>query len=160
MKIGWRSLLLAVFVSAMASNIGAQALYGSLLGNVTDETGAALPGATVTITQRETNLDAGRRHQRDRQLQRARTCCRAPIRSTSSLPDFRPTPRATSPSARGSTCAWTRNLKRRRARRVDRRVGAGGRAADRERRRAVADDRRRSSRRCPPAAARTRRRSR
>ncbi len=39
-----------------AANANAQALYGSLLGNVTDETGAALPGATVTITQRETNL--------------------------------------------------------------------------------------------------------
>jgi hypothetical protein len=47
---------LAVFVSAMATNASAQALYGSLLGNVTDETGAALPGVTVSITQRETNL--------------------------------------------------------------------------------------------------------
>jgi hypothetical protein len=55
MRIGWRSVLVAVFVSVAAS-AGAQALYGSLLGNVTDETGAALPGATVTITQRETNL--------------------------------------------------------------------------------------------------------
>ena len=55
MKIWWRALLLAVFVSA-AANAAAQALYGSLVGNVTDETGAALPGATVTITQRETNL--------------------------------------------------------------------------------------------------------
>src|SRR5918999_6126611 len=50
-----RSVLLAVLVSA-AVNAGAQALYGSLLGNVTDETGAALPGATVTITQAETSL--------------------------------------------------------------------------------------------------------
>jgi len=56
MRIVWRSLLLAVLVSAVATNMGAQALYGSLLGNVTDETGAALPGATVTITQHETNL--------------------------------------------------------------------------------------------------------
>ena len=56
MRIGWRSLLLAMLVSAVATNMGAQALYGSLLGNVTDETGAALPGATVTITQHETNL--------------------------------------------------------------------------------------------------------
>ena len=55
MRIWWRALLLAVLVSA-AANAAAQALYGSLLGNVTDETGAALPGATVTITQRETNL--------------------------------------------------------------------------------------------------------
>ncbi len=56
MKIGWRGLFLAVFVSVMTANTGGQALYGSLLGNVTDETGAALPGATITITQRETNL--------------------------------------------------------------------------------------------------------
>jgi len=33
---------------------GAQVLYGSLVGNVTDETGASIPGATVTITHRET----------------------------------------------------------------------------------------------------------
>ena len=56
MRIGWRSVLLALLVSAMAVTGSAQALYGSLVGNVTDETGAALPGATVTITQRETNL--------------------------------------------------------------------------------------------------------
>src|SRR5687767_4086474 len=56
MKIGWRGLFLAVFVSAMAANTGGHALYGSLLGNVTDETGAALPGATISVTQRETNL--------------------------------------------------------------------------------------------------------
>ncbi len=55
MRIWWRALLLAVLVSAAAS-AAAQALYGSLVGNVTDETGAALPGATVSVTQRETNL--------------------------------------------------------------------------------------------------------
>src|SRR5438093_5880294 len=36
------------------SPAGAQVLYGSLVGNVTDETGAAIPGAMVTITHRET----------------------------------------------------------------------------------------------------------
>ena len=55
MRFVWRGVLLAVLVSA-AVNANAQALYGSLLGNVTDETGAALPGAAVNITQRETNL--------------------------------------------------------------------------------------------------------
>lgn len=55
MKIAWRSVLVAVLLSA-AANVGAQALYGSLVGNVTDQTGAALPGAAVSITQRETNL--------------------------------------------------------------------------------------------------------
>jgi len=34
---------------------GAQVLYGSLVGNVIDSTGLAVPGATVTITQAETN---------------------------------------------------------------------------------------------------------
>src|SRR5205823_1165299 len=36
--------------------LAAQSVYGSLVGNVTDSTGAALPGATVTATQVETNL--------------------------------------------------------------------------------------------------------
>lgn len=35
--------------------VQAQALYGSLVGNVVDETGAVVPGATVAITQKETN---------------------------------------------------------------------------------------------------------
>jgi hypothetical protein len=38
------------------SPVAAQVLYGSLVGNVTDSTGAALPGATVTIEQSETKL--------------------------------------------------------------------------------------------------------
>src|SRR5215218_8430983 len=32
----------------------AQVLYGSLVGNVTDESGAALPGAAVTVTHKQT----------------------------------------------------------------------------------------------------------
>lgn len=53
-----QSLLLmtaAVFVLALGgpSPVGAQVLYGSLVGNVTDETGAAIPGATVTIANKE-----------------------------------------------------------------------------------------------------------
>ena len=55
MRIRWRGVLLAVLVSA-AANVSAQSLYGTLVGNVTDETGAALPGASVTVTQTETNL--------------------------------------------------------------------------------------------------------
>ncbi len=46
--------ILQVFVLTGAAT--AQQLYGSLVGNVTDSTGAALPGATVTATQLETNL--------------------------------------------------------------------------------------------------------
>ena len=48
-------MLFAMLVSA-AVNVGAQSLYGTLVGNVTDETGAAIPGAAVTVTQRETNI--------------------------------------------------------------------------------------------------------
>ena len=35
-------------------SLQAQVLYGSLVGNVVDESGAALPGATVTVTHNET----------------------------------------------------------------------------------------------------------
>jgi hypothetical protein len=55
MRMAWRSVLGAALV-LVAANVGAQSLYGTLVGNVTDETGAALPGATVTVTQTETNL--------------------------------------------------------------------------------------------------------
>lgn len=37
-----------------ASTADAQVLYGSIIGNVTDGTGGAVPGATVTITNTET----------------------------------------------------------------------------------------------------------
>ena len=33
----------------------AQALYGTLVGNMTDATGAVVPGATVTILHKETS---------------------------------------------------------------------------------------------------------
>jgi hypothetical protein len=39
-----------------ASSANAQVLYGSLVGNVTDDTGAAVPGATVIITQAQTQV--------------------------------------------------------------------------------------------------------
>ena len=48
--------LVAVVVMGLATNAAPQSLYGSLVGTVTDETGAAVPGATVTVTQVETNL--------------------------------------------------------------------------------------------------------
>ncbi|MGI8785395.1 MAG: TonB-dependent receptor domain-containing protein [Acidobacteriota bacterium] len=35
--------------------VSAQVLYGSIVGNVTDATGAVVPGADVTITHKETN---------------------------------------------------------------------------------------------------------
>jgi hypothetical protein len=44
--------VLAVTAAAVADG---QALYGSLVGNVVDDTGATVPGATVAITHKETN---------------------------------------------------------------------------------------------------------
>src|SRR5438876_1027863 len=46
-------VLLGILATPAAA--GAQVLYGSLVGTVTDESGAAVPGATVTITHHETN---------------------------------------------------------------------------------------------------------
>src|SRR5436309_5485232 len=46
--------LVLLALCAPSSPLNAQVLYGSLVGNVTDESGAAIPGATVTITQRDT----------------------------------------------------------------------------------------------------------
>ena len=52
-----RAVLLVVLWCAVAVHQAwAQSIYGSLVGNVTDTTGATLPGATVTATQAETNL--------------------------------------------------------------------------------------------------------
>ncbi len=50
--------LLAVpfLFAALASPVKAQVLYGSIVGNVTDSSGAAVPGASVKLTQTETNL--------------------------------------------------------------------------------------------------------
>lgn len=50
--------LLAVLLglSSLVSAANAQALYGSIVGNVTDPQGAVLPGATVTITNIGTSL--------------------------------------------------------------------------------------------------------
>ena len=53
--ISVRSWVIAVVLVTAVANAGAQALYGSLVGNVVDETGAVVPGATVAITQKETN---------------------------------------------------------------------------------------------------------
>jgi hypothetical protein len=47
-------VLAALLICAPAAT--AQVLYGSLVGNVTDSTGAAVPGATVTIEQSETKF--------------------------------------------------------------------------------------------------------
>src|SRR5579863_5870604 len=52
--ISWFALLL--FLAAVSFNPPAygQVLYGSLVGTVTDETGAVVPGATISVTETET----------------------------------------------------------------------------------------------------------
>jgi hypothetical protein len=47
------SLLLIAFLFATSTPAAAQAVYGSISGTITDNTGAILPGVTVTITSNE-----------------------------------------------------------------------------------------------------------
>ncbi|HEY7500742.1 MAG TPA: TonB-dependent receptor [Vicinamibacterales bacterium] len=47
-------VVLLLTLCTVASQAAAQVLYGSIVGNVTDETRGAVPGATVTITSNET----------------------------------------------------------------------------------------------------------
>ena len=49
-------LLPAVLLAASATAAAAQAVKGSLLGNITDDAGLPIPGATVTITETATNI--------------------------------------------------------------------------------------------------------
>src|SRR5438477_4428208 len=49
-------ILAAILTLAMAIRLDAQAVKGSLLGNVSDEAGLPMPGATVTITETGTNI--------------------------------------------------------------------------------------------------------
>src|ERR1700743_2771109 len=54
MRRGVATALLALLVSVGAAVGRAQVLYGTLTGNVTDPSGAALPGATVTAVNVQT----------------------------------------------------------------------------------------------------------
>ncbi|HEY2019423.1 MAG TPA: carboxypeptidase-like regulatory domain-containing protein, partial [Bryobacteraceae bacterium] len=49
----WALLLLATFTPVRHAM--AQVLYGSIVGNVTDASGASVPGATVKVTHTQTN---------------------------------------------------------------------------------------------------------
>jgi outer membrane receptor protein involved in Fe transport len=49
-------LLLAAALVLLPSSAAAQALYGTVGGTVTDDSGAAIPGATVTVTNEGTGL--------------------------------------------------------------------------------------------------------
>jgi len=50
------AIALAVALGLLPSTVNAQVLYGSLTGNVTDSSGAAIPGATVSIKDEQTGL--------------------------------------------------------------------------------------------------------
>ena len=50
------ALAVAAALLAMPSGAAAQAVTGTLLGNITDSSGAAVPGATVTATEVQTNV--------------------------------------------------------------------------------------------------------
>src|SRR6202022_2941555 len=47
--------LAALLLSFPSTTLRAQVLYGSIVGTVVDSSGLSVPGATVTITQTETN---------------------------------------------------------------------------------------------------------
>lgn len=50
------ALFTMLLTASVPLEVAAQNVYGSLVGNVTDSSGAAIPGATVTATQTQTNL--------------------------------------------------------------------------------------------------------
>jgi hypothetical protein len=52
-RLGW-SLVMTLAVALAALPLGAQVLYGSLVGNVQDESGAVVSGAAVTLTNKGT----------------------------------------------------------------------------------------------------------
>jgi hypothetical protein len=49
-------LVVSLLGGSVATQASAQVLYGSIVGNVEDESGAVIPGATITITNKQTNL--------------------------------------------------------------------------------------------------------
>src|SRR5882672_8619568 len=51
-----RALIVAVALCALPSTAAAQAVSGTLLGNITDPSGAAVPGTTVSATEVETSV--------------------------------------------------------------------------------------------------------
>jgi len=50
------ALFAAAFVLALSGTALAQAVRGTLLGNVTDTQGAPVPGVSVTATETQTNV--------------------------------------------------------------------------------------------------------
>jgi len=59
MRWAWRRIVRGVAIALLLccpSALHAQAVKGELLGNVTDQSGLALPGVSVTITEQNTNI--------------------------------------------------------------------------------------------------------
>ena len=56
-KCARTALFVAVLVSASTLSAYAQTLYGGIVGNVRDTSGAAVPGSTITITEKSTGLE-------------------------------------------------------------------------------------------------------
>ena len=57
--VAWAFLGVAIslmLMDSMAENAFGQVLYGSVVGTLTDSTGAVVPGATVTVTNQGTGL--------------------------------------------------------------------------------------------------------
>jgi len=51
----WAVVLICGLVIVYPRAAWSQVLYGSIVGNVRDSSGAAVPGVNVTITSKETN---------------------------------------------------------------------------------------------------------
>ena len=60
--------LVALVWAGLPAPAHAQATRGTILGTITDQTGAALPGATVTATETRTNVSHNTVDERDGQL--------------------------------------------------------------------------------------------
>ncbi|PYV01041.1 MAG: hypothetical protein DMG10_18935 [Acidobacteria bacterium] len=57
LRFAFFCVCLALWIAFLVPEPGAaQVLYGTIVGNVTDASGAAVPGATVTITNKLTNV--------------------------------------------------------------------------------------------------------
>src|SRR5215470_4193207 len=53
---GWQLALLAFLAIGLSSSAMAQLSTATLSGTITDSTGAAIPNATITLTQTDTNF--------------------------------------------------------------------------------------------------------